>query len=90
MSEHDKMMAFGHWLTNRVEQQRIELFSLSINRKAPIDAIRIKAGHIEDSVAILSVFTELYKGDLNKFNVDYLGAKPEKEEEKESADGPDV
>jgi len=84
MSEHDKMMAFGHWLATRQAQHRQELYALSVNRNIPIDAIRMKAGNIEAVDLTLQAFTDLYKGDLNKFQVDYLGYEPEKEEDKES------
>ncbi len=86
MSDHDKMMAFGHWLASKRAQHTAELYSLSINRTAPIDSLRIKAGHIEATQHILEAFTSLYNGDINKFNEDYLGKKPE-EDDKESKDG---
>ncbi len=77
MSDLDKMMAFGSWLTSKRLQLLTELFSLSINRDAPVDSIRIKAGHIECITQVLGVFKELYDGDLNKFMEEYLGQKPE-------------
>jgi hypothetical protein len=89
MSELDKMMAFGNWLTSRKAQHQAELFSLSINRDAPVDSIRIKAGHIESLTHVLEAFTDLYNGDLGKFMTEYLGQKPDDDDEdKESkADG---
>lgn len=86
MSDLDKMMAFGSWLTARKLQLHSELFALSANRSMPVDAIRIKAGHLENTVQILDLFAELYKGDLQKFMEEHLGQAPEKEE-KESTDG---
>jgi len=87
MSDTDKMMAFGSWLSTKRLQLTAELYSLSVNTKAPIDAVRLKAGHIEATQQILEAFTKLYRGDLNKFEVDYLGKDPEKED-KESTDVP--
>jgi len=81
MSDMDKMMAFGSWLTQRKATFQAELCSLSIDRTKPIDAIRIKAGHLEATTQILKAFTELYQGDINKFLVEYLGQEPEAEEE---------
>lgn len=83
MSDLDKMMAFGSWLTQRHQQFQAELCALGIDRTKPIDAIRIKAGHLEASATILKAFTELYRGDLNKFMVEYMGQEPEEEEESE-------
>jgi hypothetical protein len=85
MSELDKLVAFGQWLLIKQHQQQAELFSLSVNRTMPVDAIRIKAGHIEATQHILEAFTELYKGDLNKFKEERLGQKPE-EDDKEPTD----
>ncbi len=87
MSDHDKMMAFGNWLTQRGTQLQNELFSLSINVKAPVDAMRIKAGHFEATAHILAAFKDLYNGDLNKFMEEYLGQEPEEEDDKESTHG---
>ena len=83
MSELDKMMAFGSWLTQRQAAFKSELCALGIDRTKPIDAIRIKAGHLEAATIILQAFTELYKGDLNKFLVEYMGQQPDEEEESE-------
>jgi hypothetical protein len=85
VSDLDKMMAFGSWLTARRLQLHSELFALSVNRAVPVDAIRIKAGHLENTVQILEVFAELYNGDLQKFMQEHLGQEPEKED-KESED----
>lgn len=87
MSELDKMMAFGRWLTERRLQFEAELCSLAIDRTKPIDALRIKAGHLEAATQILKAFTELYKGDLGKFMVEYLGQSPEEEEESDGDSG---
>ena len=80
MSDHDKMMAFGHWLTLKKSQLHDELFQTSVNAQRPPAAIRVKAGHIEAYNQVLEVFTELYKGDVNKFMESYLGRAPDKEE----------
>lgn len=81
MSEHDKMMAFGHWLQLRRENLKNELVALATDRAKPVDAVRIKAGHIEDCTHVLVAFTELYNGELNKFMEGYLGQPPSEEEE---------
>jgi hypothetical protein len=88
VSDHDKMMAFGNWLASKMAVHQSELFSLSINTKAPVDAMRIKAGHVECTGHVLNAYRELYNSsDLNKWMEDYLG-KPPEEEDKESTDGP--
>ena len=84
MSDHDKMMAFGHWLTERRAQLQAELAMTCVNKLQPEAAIRVKAGHLESTVFILDAFRELYEGDLTKFMEERLGQKPEAEEEKES------
>lgn len=84
MSESDKMLAFGAWLNAKKIQHANELYALSVNVKAPVDALRIKAGHMEATQHILVAFSELYNGDVNKFMVDYLGQVPEEDEDKES------
>lgn len=85
MSDHDKMMAFGNWLTSKVEAHKLELFSLSINDKIPESHIRRKAGHLESATFILGAFRELYNGELRKFERDYLGIAHEiEEDDKES------
>lgn len=86
MSDLDKMRAFGSWLHVKKIQHSAELYSLSINTRVPIDALRIKAGHLEATQYILDAFSSLYNGDLNKFMTEYLEQQPE-EEEKESSDG---
>lgn len=87
MSELDKMMAFGHWLSSRKEQVAAELYQLSVNAKHPAASIRVKAGHFEALQHVLEAFTDLYKNDLNKFRTEYLGHPPEDEEESPK-DGP--
>lgn len=81
MSDLDKMMAFGSWLSQRRVAFQAELCALGIDRTKPIDAIRIKAGHLEAATTILQAFTELYNGDLGKFMKEYLGVDPEDDEE---------
>lgn len=81
MSDLDKMMAFGHWLTMRREQLTNELLQMSVSVKYPEAAIRVKAGHIESTTHILDAFKELYNGELNKFKVSKLGHPEESEEE---------
>lgn len=81
MSDHDKMMAFGHWLAERRVVVQAELCAIAVDRTKPIDAIRIKAGHVEAYGFVFEVFRELYNGDLNKFKVERLGHQPEPEEE---------
>lgn len=86
MSDRDKMMAFGNWLSERIQATQLELYALSVNAKVPVDALRVKGGHLESLGFVMHAFKELYNGDLNKFMVEYLGQKPE-EEEKESTNG---
>jgi len=85
MSDLDKMMAFGHWLTLKKAQLHTELFQVSTNANHSEAKIRVKAGHVEAYTQCLEVFSELYNGDLNKFEESYLGRKPDEEEE---SDGP--
>ena len=87
MSDQDKMLAFGAWLNAKKLQHTNELYALSVNVKAPVDALRIKAGHMEATQHILVAFSELYNGDVNKFMVDYLGQAPEDEEKESKEDG---
>ncbi len=84
MSDIDKMMAFGSWLASRQTQLGAELFATSVNPKATVDQVRIKAGHLEATAHIFEAFKDLYNGDLNKFLHEYLGQEPE--EDKESND----
>lgn len=86
MSDLDKMRAFGHWLNLKKVQHGAELYSLSINTRVPIDALRIKAGHLEATQYILDAFSSLYNGDINKFMTEYLEQQPE--EEDQDPDGP--
>ena len=81
MSDLDKMMAFGNWLSQSRLRFQAELCALGIDRTKPIDAIRIKAGHLEAATIILQAFTELYNGSLSKFMTEYLGQAPEEDEE---------
>lgn len=80
------MMAFGAWLASRREQVRVELFVTSINSKQSPAAIRVKAGHVEALSHVLEAFTELYKGDVKAFRVQYLGEEETKEEESDGQD----
>jgi hypothetical protein len=81
MSENEKLMAFGSWLTSKKIQHSNELYSLSLNVKAPIDAVRLKAGHLEATQYVLDAFTILYKQDLKQFMREYMGSDPDAEEE---------
>jgi len=63
MSETDKLMAFGSWLSAKKIQHSNELYSLSLNTRLPVDNLRIKAGHLEATQHILEAFTLLYKQD---------------------------
>lgn len=85
MSDYDKMVAFGRYLTEGTIKYRAELMNLCQDVTKPIDAIRLKAGHTEAYAEILSVFSELYEGDLEKFKESYLeGYKEEKEKDESS------
>jgi hypothetical protein len=86
MSELDRMMAYGRWLTERKETFKAQLCALGVDRTKDIDSIRIKAGHLEATTLALEAFTFLYKTDVTKFAEAYLGQEPE-EEDKESTDG---
>lgn len=81
MSDYDKMQAFGSWLTSRKVVLTGELYALSVNREAPLDAIRIKAGHVEAMSSALDAFTELYHGELQTFMKDRLGVEATEEDE---------
>ncbi len=80
MSDHDKMMAFGHWLTLRKDTILTELVQLSVNANHAEAKIRVKAGHLEGMQHVLEAFMDLYKHDVGRFNAMYLGV-PEEEEE---------
>lgn len=82
MSDYDKMLTFGRYLTEGVIRYREELMSNCRDITRPIDAIRLKYGHIEAYTEILNAFTDLYEGDLEKFKLDYIaGYKEEKEKD---------
>jgi len=85
MSENEKLMAFGSWLTSKKIQHSNELYSLSLNTKAPIDAVRLKAGHLEATQYVLDAFTILYKQDLKQFMREYMGSDPDAEEESDGS-----
>lgn len=86
MSELDKMMAFGHWLSERRAQLNGELIQMSTQAKYPEASVRVKAGHVEAFSMVLIAFKDLYDGELNKFMKEYLGQEPEDEEESDGAD----
>jgi hypothetical protein len=88
MSELDKLMAFGSWLQSKKIQHGAELYSLSVNTRCPLDAIRLKAGHLEATQHILDAFASLYNGDINKFMQEYLGQASEEEDKESPQDGP--
>ena len=79
------MMAFGNWLAQRRLSFQAELSALAIDRTKPIDAIRVKAGHLEAATIMLKAFTELYNGSLSKWMEEYLGV-PEEDEEESGSD----
>lgn len=81
MSELDKMLAFGAWLSSRKVQLQGELYALSVSARQPEASIRVKAGHLEAVTHVLDAFTILYRGDLNKFREQYLGEQLNDEEE---------
>lgn len=85
MSELDKMMAFGHWLSERRAQFASELLQMGTQAKYTEAAIRVKAGHVEAFSMALTAFKDLYDGDLNKFMKEYLGQEPEDEEESDGS-----
>ena len=83
MSEHEKLAAFGSWLTTMKLNYGNELYQMAINGNTSVDKIRVKAGHLEAAHFILEAFTELYNEPLQKFMEQRLGAKPEGEEDEE-------
>lgn len=85
MSELDKMMAFGHWLSERRTQLNVELIQMSTQAKYSEAALRVKAGHVEAFGMVFLAFKDLYDGDLNKFMKEYLGREPEEEEESDGS-----
>lgn len=84
MSDYDKMVAFGRYLTETLIRRRDELMSNCSNIERPVDAIRLKYGHVEAYTEILNVFSELYEGDLEKFKESYFDGYKEEKEENES------
>ena len=84
MSDYDKMVAFGRYLTETLIRRRDELMSNCSNIERPIDAIRLKYGHVEAYTEILNVFSELYEGDLEKFKESYFDGYKEEKEKDES------
>lgn len=84
MSENDKMIIFGQYLTEMAVRNKAMLFSTCQNVQQPIDAIRLKYGHLECSTEILAAFTLLYNGDVNDFKKAYI---EEDEKEKKEDDG---
>lgn len=80
MSDLDKMMAFGAWLTSRKVQIQSELYALTVSARQSEASIRVKAGHLEAIIHTLEAFSSLYHGDLSKFREEYLGDKPEEED----------
>jgi hypothetical protein len=82
MSDFDKMVIFGRYLTQGLIKYRDQLMSNCSDISKPIDAIRLRSGHVEAYTEILNVFTELYEGDIEKFKEAYIeGYKEEKEED---------
>lgn len=88
MTEQDKLMAFGSWLTTRSQTLQAELFATATNGKQPDAAVRVKAGHVEAMAHVLASFRSLYQNDLAKWTEEYLGVTP-KQEEEESDNGSD-
>jgi hypothetical protein len=82
MSDFDKMVIFGKYLTEGLIKNRDQLMSTCAQVNNTSDAIRLKYGHVEAYTEILNVFTELYEGDLEKFKEAYIeGYKEEKEKD---------
>lgn len=81
MSELDKMMAFGHWLSERRGQLNMELIQMSTQAKYSEAAVRVKAGHVEAFSMVYAAFKDLYDNDLNQFMKEYLGQELKDEEE---------
>jgi hypothetical protein len=82
MSDFDKMVIFGRYLTQGLIKYRDQLMSNCSDISKPIDAIRLRSCHVEAYTEILNVFTELYEGDIEKFKEAYIeGYKEEKEED---------
>lgn len=85
MSELDKMMAFGHWLSERRVQLNLELIQMSTQAKYSESAVRVKAGHVEAFGMVCVAFKDLYDGDIGKFMKEYLGQELEEEEESDGS-----
>jgi hypothetical protein len=86
MSDFDKMVAFGQYLTEGVVKYRSQLMSECANVTRSIDAIRLRSGHVEAYVEILNAFTDLYEGDIEKFKKSYFEGYKEEKEKDESQD----
>lgn len=82
-----KMAAFGKYLTMQVVRYREELHSVCANDKVGIETVKRKYGHLEAFTEVLNTFSELYNGDLEKFNVEYLNQKEDSNETTRPADG---
>lgn len=85
MSDNDKIVIFGQYLTEKCLQTQLELNATALNDKHPIDAIRRKAGQLEMVQVCLAALKELYQGDPAKFRKDYLAdTEEEKKDDPES------
>ncbi len=81
MSDYDKMVIFGKFLTERAVILEAQLYSMCQDVKQPIDAVRLKYGHLENTKDILIAFAELYNGDINQFKKHHMSDDEEGENE---------
>jgi hypothetical protein len=58
----------------------MELNSMAMNDKMPIDSIRRKAGHLEAFQMCLLSLKELHQGDVEKFRQGYIVEEKEENE----------
>lgn len=73
MSDYDRMVLFGQWLTERAVAHRAMLIQMCSNVNTPVEQIRLKYGHLEAFQEALNAFTELYKStDVDEFKKEYL------------------
>lgn len=71
-AEHSKMVLFGKWLTLQVRDYQAALNGACSDYKVKDALIRIKYGNLEAFGQCLSVFSELFEGDTDKWIKSYL------------------
>lgn len=80
----ERIIVFGQFLTTMVIKSQLEVNSLCLNDKTPIDAIRRKAGHLEAYQFALGNLKELLISDIDKFRKQHLEEDVEEDDSKEN------